>query len=42
MKLALTKKQKGAIEAICAYAFKHPPEMVSLEAAEQQFAKFLA
>jgi myo-inositol-1-phosphate synthase len=42
MKLALTKKQKGAIEAVCAYAFKHPPEMVSLEAAEQQFAKFLA
>jgi myo-inositol-1-phosphate synthase len=42
MKLALTKKQKGAIEAVCAYAFKRPPEMVSLEVAEQQFAKFLA
>jgi myo-inositol-1-phosphate synthase len=42
MKLALTKKQKGAIEAVCAYAFKHPPEMVSLKVAEQQFAKFLA
>jgi myo-inositol-1-phosphate synthase len=42
MKLALTKKQKGAIEAVCAYSFKHPPEMLSLEVAEQQFAKFLA
>ncbi len=36
MKLALIKKQKGAIEAVCAYAFKRPPEMVSLEAAEQR------
>jgi myo-inositol-1-phosphate synthase len=41
-KLALTKKQKGALEAICAYAFKRPPQMVSLETAEAEFAKFVA
>ncbi|MCW4003912.1 MAG: inositol-3-phosphate synthase [Candidatus Bathyarchaeota archaeon] len=41
-KLALTRKQSGAIEPICAYAFKHPPKLVSLEAAEAEFAKFTA
>jgi myo-inositol-1-phosphate synthase len=42
LKLALAKKQKGAIEAICAYGFKRPPQMVTLEAAEQAFSKFVA
>ncbi len=42
VKLALTKKQKGALEPICAYGFKRPPQMVSLETAEQEFAKFVA
>ena len=42
MKLALNKKLEGAIEPICAYAFKRPPQMVSLEAAEKEFAKFVA
>ena len=42
MKLALTKKHEGAVEPICAYAFKHPPQMVSLETAEKEFAKFIA
>ncbi len=41
-KLALTKKQKGAIEPICAYGFKHPPEILKLEAAEESFRKFVA
>jgi myo-inositol-1-phosphate synthase len=42
MKLALGKKQKGAIEPICAYAFKHPPKLLPLEAAEQECAEFMA
>ncbi len=42
MKLALTKKHVGAVEPICAYAFKRPPQMVSLETAEKEFAKFIA
>jgi myo-inositol-1-phosphate synthase len=42
VKMALTKKQKGAIEAISAYGFKHPPKMLSLEAAENGFKKFVA
>ena len=31
VKLALIKKQKGSIEAICAYGFKRPPQMTSLD-----------
>jgi myo-inositol-1-phosphate synthase len=42
MKLALNKKIEGAVEPICAYAFKRPPQMVSLEVAEKEFAKFVA
>ncbi|MFB3888878.1 MAG: inositol-3-phosphate synthase [Candidatus Bathyarchaeia archaeon] len=42
LKLALNKKQKGAIEAICAYGFKHPPKMMPLDAAEEAFKKFVA
>ncbi|HTY75400.1 MAG TPA: L-myo-inositol-1-phosphate synthase, partial [Candidatus Nanoarchaeia archaeon] len=41
VKLALTKKQKGAVEPICAYGFKHPPQMLMLEAAEEAFKKFI-
>jgi len=41
MKIALNKKMKGAILPICAYAFKHPPQSTSLEAAEQIFVDFL-
>jgi myo-inositol-1-phosphate synthase len=41
MKLALNKKQKGAIEPLCAYGFKHPPKMLPLEAAEEAFKKFV-
>ena len=39
VKLALTKKQGGAIEAICAYGFKRPPQMVSIEDAEEAIQK---
>ena len=42
VKLALSKKQKGALEPICAYGFKHPPQMVPLEVADKEFAKFIA
>ena len=40
-KIALDKKLKGAILPICAYAFKHPPQMTSLEAEEKMFAEFI-
>ena len=42
VKLALNKKFKGAVEPVCAYGFKRPPQLVSLEAAEKEFAKFVA
>lgn len=42
VKLALTKKQKGPVEAICAYGFKHPPKFVTLDTAEKQFKAFLS
>lgn len=42
VKLALNKKVKGAVEPICAYGFKRPPQMLSLEAAQEQFKKFTA
>jgi myo-inositol-1-phosphate synthase len=41
-KIALSRRLKGAIMPICAYAFKHPPEMVPLEKAEKMFADFIA
>jgi myo-inositol-1-phosphate synthase len=42
MKLALSNKLKGAILPVCAYAFKRPPQMLSLEAAEEEFKRFTA
>ena len=39
MKLAQSKKLKGSIEAICAYGFKHPPKLLTLEAAEEAVQK---
>jgi myo-inositol-1-phosphate synthase len=41
IKLALNKKQKGSVEAVCAYGFKHPPQMLTLEAAQEAFNKFI-
>lgn len=40
-KIALDRDLKGAIAPICAYAFKHPPRMLSLEASEKMFADFI-
>ena len=40
MKVALNKKVKGAVDAVCAYGFKHPPQMLPLENAEEEFKKF--
>jgi myo-inositol-1-phosphate synthase len=42
VKLALAKKQKGALEPVCAYGFKHPPQILPLEEAEEAFKKFVA
>lgn len=41
MKLALNKKQKGAITAVCAYGFKRPPHMLPLHASEEAFKIFI-
>jgi myo-inositol-1-phosphate synthase len=41
VKIALNKRLKGAILPICAYAFKHPPQMMPLETAEKMFADFI-
>jgi myo-inositol-1-phosphate synthase len=41
MKIALDKKLKGAIIPVCAYAFKRPPQMMSLETAEKAFTAFI-
>ena len=42
VRIARDRKEKGAILPICAYAFKHPPQHVSLETAEKMFADFIA
>jgi len=42
VKLAKTKTLGGAIQAICAYGFKHPPKMVPIEVAEAEFEQFIA
>jgi myo-inositol-1-phosphate synthase len=41
-KIALDKRMKGAVQPICAYAFKHPPRQMPLETAEKMFAEFTA
>jgi myo-inositol-1-phosphate synthase len=42
VKLAKERNLKGPILPICAYAFKHPPQPMSLEDAERMFADFIA
>jgi myo-inositol-1-phosphate synthase len=42
VKLAFKKKFKGAIQPVCAYGFKRPPQIVSLEEGEKGFSKFIA
>ena len=41
VKVALNKKLSGPVEPVCAYGFKRPPKMISLEAAEEQFKEFV-
>lgn len=41
-KIALDRGSKGAVLPICAYAFKRPPKMLSLEKAEKMFADFIS
>ncbi len=41
-KLALKNRQKGAVEVVCAYGFKHPPQLLTLEAAEEGFKRFVS
>jgi len=41
VKIALEKKLKGAVLPICAYAFKHPPQIVPLETAEKMFEDYV-
>ena len=42
VKLALDRRTRGALTSVSAYAFKHPPKMLTLETAEQQFEEFVA
>lgn len=42
VRLAKERNLKGPILPICAYAFKHPPQPMSLEDAERMFADFIA
>jgi myo-inositol-1-phosphate synthase len=42
VRIAQDRKRKGAILPICAYAFKHPPQHMSLETAEKMFSSFIA
>jgi len=41
VKVALNKRLSGAVEPVCAFGFKRPPKMMSLEAAEEQFKEFV-
>ncbi len=41
VKIARERKLKGAIQPVCAYAFKHPPQLMPLETAEELFAEFV-
>jgi myo-inositol-1-phosphate synthase len=41
-RIASDRGLKGAIMPICAYAFKHPPRLTSIETAENMFADFMA
>ena len=41
MKIALDQKLGGAILPICAYGFKHPPQIVPLDTAEKMFTNLV-
>lgn len=40
-RIASDRGLKGAIMPICAYAFKHPPRLTSIETSESMFADFM-
>ena len=42
VKMALERKLKGAVVPVCAYGFKHPPRLVTLELADKMFTQFVA
>jgi len=42
VKVARERRLKGSVVPICAYAFKHPPQIMSLETAEKLFSEFMA
>jgi myo-inositol-1-phosphate synthase len=41
VRIAMDRNLNGAVMPICAYAFKHPPQQVPLETAEQMFTDFI-
>jgi len=41
VKLALDRGIEGALPSVSAYAFKHPPQMLTMETAEQRFEEFV-
>ncbi len=41
IKIALNRKQAGALVPLCAYAFKRPPQMMPFETAEKTFNTFI-
>lgn len=41
VKIALNKGASGVLESVSSYAFKHPPTMLTMEKAEQQFEEFI-
>jgi myo-inositol-1-phosphate synthase len=41
VKIALERKAKGALLPVCAYGFKHPPQLVPLDTAEKMFTEFI-
>lgn len=42
VKIAMDRKMGGNVEAVSAYAFKHPPKMLTSEVAENEFKAFVA
>jgi myo-inositol-1-phosphate synthase len=41
VKIALERKAKGALLPVCAYGFKHPPQLMPLETAEKMFNEYV-
>jgi len=41
VKVALTKKHAGPINAVCVYGFKRPPELTSMSTVEEEFKNYI-